>query len=129
MKNNIKRLFLLALLFISGTALAYDNPDKIMLIEPGMSKEEAIQIIGPPDSVVSKAVDGKGVTAEVYKYNYAPPPADPKAVGDLFIKPEFSRDAQNVSTQEAAAEQMIISHPSYTISFLNNVVESVNKAG
>ncbi len=101
------------LILLCGTAVPLESesfPQRIRRVDPGMSQEEAIAIIGEPEAVVSKYTDQFGRLVEVWRYIPATAQVSlPRSSGagvdphtQIERETDFWAGVQNASTQNPA---------------------------
>jgi hypothetical protein len=106
---------------ISGQAME----DKMMAVPLGVDKSEALKVLGKPSSVISKSLNEKGQTVELWQYDVVSGNNDPLTsfFGSIGIRPtakdELAREKAQARQREAS--------PPYIVTIVDDTVHSVSR--
>ncbi len=131
-KMNQAALYILAVqLLLPALAFSSENfEDKIMKVSPGMKREEAINILGKPDSILNKSLDQQGKLVEVWQYdplkerNVSAGVGAMRSIGSIL---PIGLTPQAQMATNASLAQRRHQNPPYIIAIVDGVVQSINR--
>lgn len=146
MNNKKTRIVLTAVILqlAAGYAVAYDRvEEKLVRVSPGMTKPQAVDILGQPDAILNTSMNAQGNTVEVLQYDVVrDSPVTPLegagqsiggfTAGVLTLGLSESMKARNRPYDEAVQRQNLdmrrLTNPPYLLVFEDGVLKKIEKA-